>query len=158
MKLIKRIPPCGGRDPCNLARKLAGRAGALAGIALLVAACVPALEETAERSDPRAPLYAGLGTAGEPFQTGPASFYRHGARTANGERFDPSGMTAAHRTLPFGTRVRVVEPDSGRDVVVRINDRGPFTGGRVIDLSEGAARALGMVHAGVTEVALYRLD
>jgi rare lipoprotein A len=148
--------------PTGAARRQSGqRLLTIAGIfgtAALLAACVPALEETAAESDIRPSLYAGLGAAGEPFQTGRASFYRHGARTANGERFDPSGMTAAHRTLPFGTRVRVVEPDSGRDVVVRINDRGPFKGGRVIDLSEGAARAIGMISAGVTEVALYRLD
>ena len=74
-------------------------------------------------------------------------FYRHGSRTANGERFDPSGMTAAHPSLPFGTRVRVVHPASGNAVVVRINDRGPFTGGRVIDLAEGAARKLGIIRA-----------
>ncbi len=154
MSLMTRIPSLTGR----IDRSLACRTFALAGIAMLAAACVPALEEHAEHHGPGTSLYAGLGAAGEPFQTGRASFYRHGTRTANGERFDPSGMTAAHRTLPFGTLVRVVEPDSGRDVIVRINDRGPFTGGRVIDLSEGAARALGMVSAGVTEVALYRLD
>ena len=154
MSLMQRTPFFGGRRD----HRLACRTFALAGIALLAAACVHALEESAQQSDLSPTLYAGLGAADEPFQTGRASFYRHGARTANGERFDPSGMTAAHRTLPFGTRVRVVEPDSGRDVVVRINDRGPFTGGRVIDLSEGAARALGIVAAGVTEVALYRLD
>ncbi len=100
--------------------------------------------------------YAGLAPEAEPFQQGRASFYRHGSRTANGERFDPSGMTAAHRTLAFGTRVRVLHPASGRDVVVRINDRGPFTGGRVIDLAEGAARQLGIIRSGVASVELYR--
>ncbi|HMB09529.1 septal ring lytic transglycosylase RlpA family protein [Saliniramus sp.] len=103
--------------------------------------------------------YAGLTESDDaPFQQGRASFYRHGSRTANGERFDPSGMTAAHPSLPFGTRVRVVHPASGNAVVVRINDRGPFTGGRVIDLAEGAARKLGIIRAGVAPVALYRLD
>lgn len=89
-------------------------------------------------------------------QTGVASWYATGRVTASGERFNPGGMTAAHRTLPFGTRVRVVHAASGRSVVVRINDRGPFHGGRVIDLARGASRALGV--AGVAKVALYRLD
>ena len=79
-----------------------------------------------------------------------ASFYgsESGNRTANGERFNPHGMTAAHRTLPFGTRLRVCREH--RCVVVRINDRGPARWtGRALDLSRGAARALGMLHIGV---------
>ena len=86
--------------------------------------------------------------------TGLASYYGSGERTATGERFDPSGMTAAHRTLPFGTRVRVTRVDTGDSVVVRINDRGPFKPGRVIDLSEGAARNLGMTDVGLANVRL----
>lgn len=85
-------------------------------------------------------------------QTGAASWYGSGARTANGERFNPNGMTAAHRSLPFGTRVRVENRRTGRSVVVRINDRGPFVRGRIIDLARGSARALGM--GGVAHVAL----
>jgi peptidoglycan lytic transglycosylase len=76
-----------------------------------------------------------------------ASYYGQelaGRRTASGERFNPSAMTAAHRTLPFGTRVRVTNSRNGRSVIVRINDRGPFVKGRAIDLSHGAARAIGM--------------
>src|SRR5690606_28346649 len=87
-------------------------------------------------------------------QTGMASYYKSGKRTANGERFDPNGMTAAHPSLPFGTRVKVVHLKSGRSVTVRINDRGPFVGGRVIDLSYGAAKTLGMTGAGVAKVSL----
>jgi rare lipoprotein A len=83
---------------------------------------------------------------------GNASYYQHGARTANGEAFNPMGYTAAHRTLPFGTRVRVTNKRNGRSVVVRINDRGPFIAGREIDVSRGAAEALGMVGAGVAPV------
>jgi rare lipoprotein A len=75
-------------------------------------------------------------------QTGIASVYS-GGRTANGERASPRGMTAAHRTLPFGTLVRVTNQHTGRSVVVRINDRGPFIRGRVIDLMPAAARAIG---------------
>jgi len=88
--------------------------------------------------------------------TGLASFYgiSAGVKTATGERFDPSGMTAAHRTLPFGTRVRVTRVDTGESVVVRINDRGPFKPGRVIDLSEGAAKTLKMTDVGLTNVRL----
>jgi peptidoglycan lytic transglycosylase len=67
-----------------------------------------------------------------------------GRRTASGERFNPGAMTAAHRTLRFGTRVRVTNSRNGRSVIVRINDRGPFVKGRSIDLSSGAARAIGM--------------
>ncbi|HEV2543506.1 MAG TPA: septal ring lytic transglycosylase RlpA family protein [Methylobacterium sp.] len=77
-------------------------------------------------------------------QSGQASWYGSGRKTANGERFNPNGYTAAHRSLPFGTRVRVTNRSNGRSVVVRINDRGPFVGGRVIDLARGSARAIGM--------------
>ena len=77
-------------------------------------------------------------------QSGIASVYAYaGEKTANGERAHPSGLTAAHRTLPFGTRVRVTNKGNGRSVVVRINDRGPFVRGRVIDLTPAAASALG---------------
>ncbi len=86
---------------------------------------------------------------------GKASWYKHGKRTANGEAFNPGGLTAAHRSLPFGTRVRVVNKNNGRSVVVRINDRGPFIGGRIIDLSRGAAQSIGV--AGVATVALQVL-
>jgi rare lipoprotein A len=95
------------------------------------------------------------------FQTGLASWYGkkfHGRQTASGERYDMHDLTAAHRTLPFGSRVRVVSQASGRAVVVRINDRGPFVGGRIIDLSYAAARRLEMIEAGVVPVALYRAD
>lgn len=96
--------------------------------------------------------------AGRYIQRGPASWYQMGRRTANGEAFNPNAMTAAHRTLPFGTRVRVVHEGTGRSVVVRINDRGPFTRGRVIDLARGAASALGVTRSGVAFVSLHRLD
>ena len=83
---------------------------------------------------------------------GKASWYGHGKRTANGEAFHPGGLTAAHRSLPFGTRVRVVNQHNGRSVVVRINDRGPFVGGRIIDLSYVAAYKLGYIGAGSAQV------
>jgi rare lipoprotein A len=84
-------------------------------------------------------------------QSGVASVYS-GGRTANGERALPSGLTAAHRTLPFGTRVRVTNRHSGRSVIVRINDRGPFVRGRVIDVTPAAAHALGF--SGLASVSL----
>jgi rare lipoprotein A len=90
-------------------------------------------------------------------QVGQASFYGNegGPLTANGERYNPGGYTAAHRTLPFGTKVRVTNVRNGKSVVVRINDRGPFIGGRIIDLSTGAAGAIGLNSStGVTNVRL----
>jgi rare lipoprotein A (peptidoglycan hydrolase) len=83
---------------------------------------------------------------------GPASFYSLPGKVASGGQFVPEGMTAAHRTLPFGTKLRVTDPKSGRSVVVVVNDRGPYIGGRVLDLSLGAARALGMTSRGVIQV------
>ena len=79
-----------------------------------------------------------------------------GHRTASGEKFNPSAMTAAHRTLPFGTRVRVTNSRSGRSIIVRINDRGPFVKGRAIDLSSGAARAIGMGSTGHVRMEVIR--
>ncbi len=78
-----------------------------------------------------------------------------GRRTASGERFNAHALTAAHKTLPFGTRVRVVNRQNGRSVVVRINDRGPHVRGRMIDLSRAAARAIGL--SGAAKVAITRL-
>jgi rare lipoprotein A len=88
-------------------------------------------------------------------QRGLATFYADPQQTASGERFDKHKLTAAHRTLPFGTRVRVTNTHNGRTVEVRINDRGPFGhADRIIDLSEEAARQLGMLDAGVVPVTL----
>jgi rare lipoprotein A len=83
-----------------------------------------------------------------------ASYYSQGQRTASGARFNPNGFTAAHRSLPFGTRVRVTNRSNGRSVIVTINDRGPFVRGRIIDLSRGAAQAISMTGAGVARVSL----
>jgi rare lipoprotein A len=85
---------------------------------------------------------------------GLASFYTEGARTANGEKFDTHELTAAHPTLPFGTRLRVTNVATGRSVTVRVNDRGPYVPGRVVDVSYSAADALGMVGKGVAKVKL----
>ncbi len=87
-------------------------------------------------------------------QCGRASWYALHSRTASGERMNPSAMTAAHRSLPFGTRVTVTNKTNGRSVVVRINDRGPFIRGRILDLSKGAAQRLGFVGSGHTAVCM----
>ena len=83
-----------------------------------------------------------------------ASYYYHGHTTANGEKFKPDGLTAAHKTLPFGTKVKVTNTHNDKSVVVRINDRGPFIKGRTIDLSRGAAKEIGMIKTGVARVTL----
>ena len=90
-------------------------------------------------------------------ETGKASWYGpgfHGKRTANGEVYDMDAMTAAHKKLPFGTEVRVVNLDNGRSTEVRINDRGPFVRGRIIDLSRAGAAAIGMLGPGTARVRL----
>jgi rare lipoprotein A len=120
----------------------------LAGLFASVAICPSVSAETAEAAD-RAERQA---------QHGEASWYGpgfHGRRTASGERFDTNAMTAAHRSLPFGTHVRVVNKSTGQSVVVRINDRGPYARGRVIDLSRASAQALGI--SGVADVAVIQL-
>jgi len=86
-----------------------------------------------------------------------ASYYASGTLTASGERFDKDGFTAASRTLPFGARLRVTNPATGRTVVVRINDRGPFVRGRGLDLAKGAADALGMTASGTATLKIARL-
>jgi rare lipoprotein A len=94
----------------------------------------------------------------KPIQTGAASWYGpgfHGKRTANGETFNTNALTAAHKTLPFGTQLRVTNERTGKSVVVRINDRGPYAHGRVIDLSKAAAEAVGI--EGVGQVTLAKL-
>ena len=85
---------------------------------------------------------------------GLASFYTEGTKTASGEKFDTHELTAAHPTLPFGTQLRVTNVTTGRSVTVRVNDRGPFVPGRVVDVSYAAAETLGMVGGGVAKVKL----
>ena len=93
---------------------------------------------------------AGTRTASQ----GVASFYTEGTQTASGEKFDTHELTAAHPTLPFGTKLRVTNVASGRSVTVRVNDRGPYVAGRVVDVSYSAADALGMVGKGIAKVKL----
>jgi rare lipoprotein A len=100
---------------------------------------------------------AGLRGSGDVYQRGEAAYYASafdGRRTASGARFDSNRLTAAHRRLPFGTRVEVTNENNGRRVIVTINDRGPYTRGRIIDLSRRAAEKIDMVRSGVVPVTL----
>ena len=101
------------------------------------------------------PVIASAKTTSGHAQQGIASFYAdkfHGRKTANGERFNQNALTAAHKSLPLGTKVRVTRVATGDSIVVRINDRGPFVKGRVIDLSRRAARELGFIRKGLAKV------
>ncbi|MFP3940388.1 MAG: septal ring lytic transglycosylase RlpA family protein [Thermoanaerobaculia bacterium] len=132
----------GRRLPPERIVVLAG--AALAGALVLVVACI----STSGHPD------------GEVLERGVASWYGpdfHGRTTANGERYDMHGLTAAHRTLPFGTELLVRNLDNGRTCRVRVNDRGPFVRNRILDLSYGAARELGMVGPGTARVELVLL-
>jgi len=107
--------------------------------------------------------FPGMGASSveEPHQVGSASWYGpgfHGRQTANGERFDQDAMTMAHRSMKFGTCVRVTRVDTGDSVLVRVNDRGPYVPPRIADLSRGAAAELGMLQRGVTDVRLEPLQ
>jgi peptidoglycan lytic transglycosylase len=101
------------------------------------------------------PLASNRSTAGAQVAShGIASFYTEGTKTASGEKFNTHELTAAHPTLPFGTRLRVTNVASGQSVTVRVNDRGPYVRGRVVDVSYAAAESLGMVGGGVAKVKL----
>ena len=133
--------------PAARAPMAASASAAVPSTPLVAAEAPPAAEPLAPVEPPERPRgdtveasYYGKGFAGRP--------------TASGERFDPKLLTAAHRTLPFGTLVRVTDTVSGKSVVVRINDRGPFHGNRAIDLSEGAAREIGLAQRGTGKVIL----
>lgn len=109
-------------------------------------------EKKADEPKPPAPIGRALFTL-----EGVASYYAddfHGKLTSNGETFDMDGLTAAHRTLPFGTKVRVTNLENNRSVVVRVNDRGPFKEGRIIDLSRGAAKEIDLIKTGTARVKL----
>ncbi|MHC8370259.1 septal ring lytic transglycosylase RlpA family protein [Pseudomonas sp. MDT1-85] len=94
-------------------------------------------------------------------KSGVASYYgakHHGKRTASGERFNKNSLTAAHRQLPFGTRVKITNLNNDRSCVVRVNDRGPYSRGRLIDVSREAAEQLGMLRSGTAKVRVQALD
>ena len=122
-------------------RRWSGRAQRASVLLLLLAGCARNLKPD------------GAGEEGEASWYGPGLY---GRKTASGEVLRPGTLTAAHRTLPFGTCLRVTNLENGRVVEVRVNDRGPYAGGRIVDVSEAAARALGMRGKGVTRVRLDR--
>jgi rare lipoprotein A len=128
-----------------------------AGVNEAIADSQPLAADEADAEDEPIPLESVPGT---PVPGGAASYYGsafEGRPTASGERFNPEGYTAAHRSLPLGSRVRVTNLRNGRDVIVRINDRGPFHGNRVIDLSQAAARELGFLRQGTARVQIELL-
>jgi rare lipoprotein A len=158
----KRIDPV---DVFKFSRKITAL-GALALTAAALASCAQA-PVRASRSDWSAPArqtsllrikhkhpteVATTGSLPHGASVGVASFYTEGERTANGERLNPNALTAAHPTLPFGTRLRITSVASGRSVVVRVNDRGPFLKGRAVDVSYSAAKQLGLTERGVAKV------
>lgn len=108
-------------------------------------------------------LLGGLAVACLTFSTaqasecGRASWYALHSKTASGERMNPSAFTAAHKSLPFGTRIKVVNKSNGKSVVVRINDRGPFIRGRIVDLSKAAAKSIGMIGSGHAKICYVRI-
>ncbi|WP_316860754.1 septal ring lytic transglycosylase RlpA family protein [uncultured Cohaesibacter sp.] len=95
-----------------------------------------------------------VGHTAEPASCGMASWYQHTSRTASGEMADPDSLAAAHRKFEFGTKVRVQNMRNGKTVIVRINDRGPFTKGRILDVTRAAARKLGFIKAGTAKICL----
>lgn len=138
----------------------------LLGLAIALATCTVSPRYPAQRTEPSRPDVAPnlpdahpqqtqrVSTEGA-YQVGLASYYAHkfhGRQTANGEIFDMYGLSAAHRELPLGTIIRVTHLGNGRSLELRINDRGPFITGRILDLSLGAAQRLDMIEAGVAEV------
>ena len=128
---------------------------------LLLSACASTPVPTIT-PEPPAPI-AVIEEPSEPsfIQQGRASWYgnrHHGKKTASGERFDQHAMTAAHRTLPFGTRIKVTNISNQRSVIVRVNDRGPFSQKRVLDVSRKAAEELGMINSGTANISLHTLD
>jgi rare lipoprotein A len=139
---------------------LASLAALLVAVALAQSGLIPQKLEARDKAGPATVVPANLPADTSKAllpklktKTGEASWYDfNGKKTANGETMDPSRLTAAHPTLPFGTKVEVENVENGRTVVVRVNDRGPYAEGRIIDVSKGAARKLGMVEDGVTDV------
>lgn len=151
--VYQRVMAAVHESRAGVARRASGSLHALAvGVALAaLAAAAPGHAGAPAEPDP---------AAGRFVQKGMASWYGPdfaGRRTSSGARFDPAEMTAAHRTLPLGTRLLVTSRATGRSVVVTVNDRGPYLHSRIIDLSRAAALRLGMVHAGVGSVVLKRI-
>jgi rare lipoprotein A len=146
-----------------LALASAGLMSSTPGHALIPESVVAVVEAVQEPAAPllEAPLAPAIVTQGKAVGEGEASYYGNelaGNRTASGERFNPRALTAAHRTLPLGSKLRVTNQANGRSVIVRINDRGPFAKSRLIDVSFAAAQQIQMVRAGKARVRLELLS
>jgi rare lipoprotein A len=142
----------------------AGLMTSTSGMAMIPAntvAIIQTLEELAPaEAVPQLAIDESIASDAEHVGNGEASYYGRelaGNRTASGERFNPQALTAAHRTLPLGSKLRVTNKSNGKSVVVRINDRGPFVGKRLVDVSYAAAQQIGMVRAGKAMVSLELL-
>ncbi|HET9026502.1 MAG TPA: septal ring lytic transglycosylase RlpA family protein [Trueperaceae bacterium] len=158
--MLKRASTCDAERLALTPRLRALGGASLTLLLLSISGCAPSVMRAdvnmaAAAATPPRPVATATAAAG--VQSGMASWYGPGfagKRTANGEIFNPSELTAAHRELPFNTLVKVINETNGRSVVVRINDRGPFKGGRIIDLSRAGAEAIGMIGSGVARVRL----
>jgi len=142
------------RQAEEVRRRLRRRAIVLVAVGALVSCSIPGLDISAEPAMPPIPLLP-IPEHATYIQIGSCSWYgrwHQGRLTASGERFNMFAMTAAHRTLPLGTVIRVINPANGKMVKVRINDRGPYFEGRVLDLSAAAAKALGISRKGVAQL------
>ena len=133
-------------------------------LAVIALGCASSKLATKSAPSPQAQASSAQQAITPPVQIvrGMASWYGgkrfNGRKTASGERMNRKALTCAHPTLPFGTRIRVLDLSSGKSVIVRVNDRGPFTKNRLIDLSEAAARSIGLIRKGTAEVELTVLD
>ena len=161
---MKNLQPGGGAK-CILALAALGLMSSTPGLALLPPEAMPSDAIVAPQPVDAAPVetVAPAEEAAEPalehVGDGMASYYGHelaGNRTASGERFNPKALTAAHRTLPLGSKLKVTNKKNGKSVIVRVNDRGPFVKKRLIDLSLGAAQKISMVAAGHAAVRIER--
>jgi rare lipoprotein A len=138
---------------------VAGRLAVFVSLAVL-AACAqsPTVTSKSEmhsmgrQASPERPVVGNNQVALGATSYGLASYYEDGTQTANGENFDPQALTAAHPDLPFGTKLRVTNVATGKSVIVRVNDRGPFVPGRIVDVSHSAAAALGIIEQGTAKV------
>jgi rare lipoprotein A len=146
-----RGSPQRGLNTMNMTRNLKSVALAIAGV-ILVPSCASTGNANTKHQTPPADSQLAVKSV----QHGKASWYsvktNRGTRTASGQRLSNSAATAAHKTLPMGTKVRVINESNGKSEVVTINDRGPYTKGRIIDVTIGAAERLGFVHRGITKV------
>jgi rare lipoprotein A len=148
---LMEVAPQRGLNTMNMTRNLKSVALAIAGVILIPSCATIGNANTKQRNNPNDPQYAV-----QSVQHGKASWYsvgtNSGTRTASGQRLSNDAATCAHKTLPMGTKVRVINESNGKSEVMTITDRGPYVKGRIIDVTIGAAERLGFVHRGVAAV------